>query len=65
MPKNELTSEHPMRQAEDAALNTYREWPVLLVLRQKELQSHLAPSDTEPTSPPKSTQPQSDEKHKE
>jgi hypothetical protein len=37
MTKRDKAGEHPMRQAEDAALNTYREWHILLVLRLKEL----------------------------
>ena len=65
MSKKELVSEHPMRQAEDAALNTYREWPVLLVLRQKELQSLLAPAETSAEKPSDPTQPPPDKELKE
>ena len=65
MSKTEPTSEHPMRQAEDAALNAYREWPVLLVLRQKELQSLLGPTEITTEKPSGFTEPPSEEKQKE
>ncbi|MEP7285027.1 MAG: hypothetical protein ABI947_04580 [Chloroflexota bacterium] len=62
MSKKESSTEHPMRQAEESALNTYREWPVLLVLREKELQSHLAPIETEKVELPDLTIPQPEPK---
>lgn len=65
MSKNESTSEHPMRQAEDAALNAYREWPVLLVLRQKELQSLLGPTETPSEKPSDSSASLPGDEHKE
>ncbi len=65
MSRKEPGNEHPMRQAEDSALNAYREWPVLLVLRQKELQSHLAPAEVLPVKSPGQTDQQSDAKRKE
>ena len=65
MSKKEPVSEHPMRQAEDVALNTYREWPVLLVLRQKELKAHLSPASTAQGQPPEVAEPKAEEKKQE
>ena len=34
--------DQPLRETEEAAYQAYREWPVFLVIRQKELEAHQA-----------------------
>jgi hypothetical protein len=34
--------DQPLRETEEAAYQAYREWPVFLVMRQKELEAHQA-----------------------
>ncbi len=34
--------DQPLRETEEAAYHAYREWPLLLVLREKTLAQHLA-----------------------
>lgn len=51
MPKKDTErADQPLRDTEDAAYHAFREWPVLLVLRQKELAA-LQPS-SQPTDQP-------------
>jgi hypothetical protein len=43
MPKAEVTRpDQPLRETEQAAYHAYREWPILLALRQKELAALIA-----------------------
>ncbi len=36
------SGDHPLRETEEAAYHAFREWPVFLVKRQKELEAHQA-----------------------
>ena len=45
-------SSTPFKAMEDEAYHSFREWPILLVMRQKELEMHLAA--VAPTSAPPS-----------
>ena len=47
MPKSEnQNADQPLRETEQAAYHAYREWPILLVLRLKELAAlKTAPAD--------------------
>ncbi len=48
MPKKELTtSDQHFRETETAAYHAFREWPVFLLIRKRELEMHLAPVDIE------------------
>lgn len=40
MPKTPITS--PFKAMEEEAYHAFREWPIFLLLRQKELETHLA-----------------------
>ena len=42
------TSESPFQALEEAAYHAYREWPLWLVLRERELAAHLAQSTPPP-----------------
>ena len=42
-------ADHPLRETEQAAYHAYREWPVLLVLRLKELAALKTTPPTEKT----------------
>ncbi len=45
-------ADQPLRETEDTAYFAYREWPVLLVLRQKELALHHTPTPPNSVSTP-------------
>ncbi len=48
MPKKEMTSgDHHFRETETAAYHAFREWPVFLLIRKRELEMHLAPVEIE------------------
>lgn len=53
------TLETPFQALEEAAYHAYREWPLWLVLRERELEAHLQPqaAAVEPVNPPKPAQP--------
>lgn len=42
MAKTPVTS--PFKAMEEEAYHAFREWPIFLVLRQKELETHLSPA---------------------
>jgi hypothetical protein len=44
MARTPITS--PFKAMEDEAYHAFREWPIFLLLRQKELETHLSPSGT-------------------
>lgn len=45
MPKSDPTrSDHPLRETEQAAYHAYREWPVLILLRLRELAARRMPT---------------------
>ena len=43
MAKNKSAADQPLRETEEAAYHAYREWPVWLALRMKELQALQTP----------------------
>src|SRR5216683_842380 len=46
MAKRELTSgDQHFRETEEVAYHAFREWPVFLLIRQKELEGHLTPAE--------------------
>jgi len=50
MAKSNATGDQPLRDTEEAAYHAYREWPVWLALREKELQAHQSlsvPAETD------------------
>src|SRR5438876_4136595 len=48
MPKKETTSsDQHFRETETAAYHAFREWPVFLLIRKRELETHLAPVEVE------------------
>ncbi len=44
-------SSSPFQAMEEEAYHAYREWPILLVMRQKELAAHLAAPAPQPVPP--------------
>jgi hypothetical protein len=44
-------SSSPFQAMEEEAYHAFREWPILLVMRQKELAAHLAVPAAQPTPP--------------
>ena len=44
MPKHTTDDTHPFQALEESAYQAFREWPVWLVLRGRELDTHLAGS---------------------
>ncbi len=42
MPKHTTDDPHPFQALEESAYQAFREWPVWLVLREHELDTHLA-----------------------
>ncbi len=48
MPRTDtISGDLHFRQTEDAAYHAFREWPVFLLMRKRELEAHLAPVDIE------------------
>jgi len=42
MPKHTTDDTHPFQALEESAYQAFREWPVWLVLRERELDTHLS-----------------------
>jgi len=51
-----LSVSSPFKAMEEEAYHAFREWPIFLVLRQKELELHLGAVST-PEAPPAATAP--------
>ncbi|MBE7511460.1 MAG: hypothetical protein HS103_01410 [Anaerolineales bacterium] len=49
MAKTPVTS--PFKAMEEEAYHAFREWPIFLVLRQKELETHLSPAGASSNAP--------------
>jgi hypothetical protein len=50
MAKDGPDREQPLREMEDTTYHAYREWPVLLMIRAKDLAAHqVAPEDVKKT----------------
>jgi hypothetical protein len=64
MAKSNSTGDGPLRETEEAAYHAYREWPVWLALREKELQALKQPSGPAETNHREENAPEGQEREK-
>ncbi len=56
--KEKIWDAAPLHDMEEVTYHAFREWPVLLILRQKELEAHLRNEGVALPTPPANTEPQ-------